>query len=48
MCLNEKYNKVRIGKYLSDNLPVQNVLTQGEALVQLLFKFALQEVIKKA
>jgi hypothetical protein len=23
MCLNETYNKVRIGKYLSDTVPIQ-------------------------
>jgi hypothetical protein len=26
MCLNEIYNKVRIGKYLSDSFPMQNSL----------------------
>jgi hypothetical protein len=25
MCLNETYGKVRIGKYLSDNFPIENV-----------------------
>jgi hypothetical protein len=24
ICLNEKYNKVRIGKYLPDSFPIQN------------------------
>jgi hypothetical protein len=28
MCLNETYGKVRIGKYLSDNFPIQNGLTK--------------------
>jgi hypothetical protein len=32
MCLNEKYSKVRIGKYLSNNFPIQNSLKQGDAL----------------
>jgi hypothetical protein len=26
MCFNETYGKVRIGKYLSDNFPIQNGL----------------------
>jgi hypothetical protein len=26
MRLNETYNKIRIGKYLSDNFPIQNGL----------------------
>jgi hypothetical protein len=29
-CLNETYSKVRIGKYLSDNFPIQNGLNEGE------------------
>jgi hypothetical protein len=33
MCLNESYNKVRIGKYLSDTFPVQNGLKQEVALL---------------
>jgi hypothetical protein len=41
MCLNETYGKVRIGKHLSDNFPIQNGLKQGEALSPLLFNFAL-------
>jgi hypothetical protein len=32
MCLNETHSKVRIGKHLSDNFPVQNGLKQGDAL----------------
>jgi hypothetical protein len=46
MCLNEMYSKVRIGKYLSDNFPVQNDLKQ-DALSPLLFNFALQYAIRK-
>jgi hypothetical protein len=41
MCLNETYNKVRIGKHLSDSFPIQNGLKQGDALSPLLFNFAL-------
>jgi hypothetical protein len=40
MCLNEMYSKVRIGKYLSDSFPIQNGLKQGDALLPLLFNFA--------
>jgi hypothetical protein len=47
MCLNETYSKVRIGKYLSDNFPIQNGLIQGDALSPLLFNFALEYAIKK-
>jgi hypothetical protein len=47
MCLNKTYNKVRIGKHLSDNFPIQNVLTQGDALSPLLFNFALEYAIRK-
>jgi hypothetical protein len=47
MCLNETYRKVRIGKYLSDNFPIQNGLKQGDALSPLLFKFALEYAIRK-
>jgi hypothetical protein len=42
MCLNETYNKVCIGKYLSDNFPIQNGLKQGDALSPLFFDFALE------
>jgi hypothetical protein len=47
MCLNETYSKVRIGKYLSDTFPIQNVLKQGDALSPLLFNFALEYAIRK-
>jgi hypothetical protein len=36
MCLNKTYSKVRIGKHLSDNFPIQNGLKQGDALSPLL------------
>jgi hypothetical protein len=43
MCLNETYNKVRIGEhYLSVSFPIQNGLKQGDALSPLLFNFALE------
>jgi hypothetical protein len=41
MCLNETYSKVHIGKYLSDNFPIQNGLKQWDVLSPLLFNFAL-------
>jgi hypothetical protein len=45
--LNETYSKVRIGKHLSDNIPIQNGLKQGDALSPLLFNFALEYAIRK-
>jgi hypothetical protein len=47
MCLNETYSKVRIGKHLSDSFPIRNGLKQGDALSPLLFKFALENAIRK-
>jgi hypothetical protein len=47
MCLNETYSKVHIGKLLSDKFPIQNVLKQGDALLSLLFNFALEYAIRK-
>jgi hypothetical protein len=41
MCLNQTYNKVRVGKYLSDNFPIQNGPKQGDALPPMLFGSAL-------
>jgi hypothetical protein len=41
MCLSEAFTKVRTGKQLSDNFPIQNGLKQGDALSPLLFNFAL-------
>jgi hypothetical protein len=42
LCLNKTYNKVRIDKLLSDNFPIQNGLKQRNALLPLLFNFALE------
>jgi hypothetical protein len=47
MCLDETYNKVRVGKLLSDTFPTQNGLKQGDALSPLLFNFALEYTIRK-
>jgi hypothetical protein len=47
MCLNETYSAVRIGKYQSDKLPIQNGLKQGDALSPLLFNFAFEYAIRR-
>jgi hypothetical protein len=47
MCLNETYNKICVGKYLSDTFPIQNSLKQGNALSPLLFNLALEYAIRK-
>jgi hypothetical protein len=47
MCLNETYSKVHIGTHLSDNVPVQNGLIQGDASSPPLFNFSLEYVIRK-
>ena len=41
MFLNETYCRVRVGKHLSDKFPIKNYLKQGDALLLLLFNFAL-------
>jgi hypothetical protein len=47
LCLNETYSKVHIGKHLSGNFPIQSGLIQGDALLPLLFNFALEYAIRK-
>jgi hypothetical protein len=47
MCLNETYNRARVGKNLSDKFPVKNGLKQGDALLPLLFSFALEYAIRR-
>jgi hypothetical protein len=42
MLLKGKYNTVHIGKYLSDTFLIQNGLKQKNALLPLLFNFALE------
>ena len=39
MCITETYNRVRVGKNLSDIFPIKNGLKQGDALSLLLFNF---------
>ena len=47
MCLNETYSRVQVGKHLSDMLPIKNGLKQGDALLPLLFNFALEYAIRR-
>jgi hypothetical protein len=47
ICLNGMYDEVHIGKYLSDNFPVQNGLKQEYALWPMLFNFSLVYAIGK-
>jgi hypothetical protein len=47
MCLNETYSKVCVGKHLSDKFPIWNGLKQRDALLPLLFNFALQYATRK-
>jgi hypothetical protein len=47
MCLNEIYSRVHIGKYLLDNFLIQSGLKQKDALLPLLFNFALEYSIRK-
>jgi hypothetical protein len=47
MRLNETYNKVPMGKLLSDKFPIQNGLKQGDALLPLPFNFASEYAIRK-
>jgi len=47
MCLTEMYSRVRVGKNFSDMFPIGKDLKQGDALLPLLFNFALEYVIRK-
>jgi hypothetical protein len=47
MCWNETYSKICVGEHLSNNVRVQIGLKQGDALLSLLFNFALEYGIKK-
>jgi hypothetical protein len=42
MRFNETHSKGHIGKYLSDNCPIQIGLKQKDALTQLLFNFVFE------
>ena len=47
MCLTETYSRVQVGKNLSDRFPIRNRLKQGDALLPLLFNFALEYAIRR-
>jgi len=47
MFLTETYSRVRVGKNLSEMLPIWNGLKEGDALSPLLFNFALEYTIKR-
>jgi hypothetical protein len=47
MCLKKTDDEVCIGKYLSYKFPIQNGLKQGDALLPLLFSFALECIIRE-
>jgi hypothetical protein len=47
MKLNEIYSIVCIDKHLCDSFPIQNGLKEGDALLPLLFNFALELAIRK-
>jgi len=47
MCLSKTFTRVRVSKHLSDMFPIRNGLKQGEALLSLLFGFALEYAIKR-
>ena len=42
ICLEEAFNRVWVGKHLSDMFPIKYGLQQGDALLPLLFNFALE------
>jgi len=45
MCLNETYNRVWVGKHMSDMFPIKNGSKKGEPLSPLLFNFASEYAI---
>ena len=47
MCLTETYSRVRVGKNLPDMFPIRNGLKLGDALLPLLFNFALEYAIRR-
>jgi len=47
MCLNETYNRVCVGKHLFDMFLIRNGLKRGDALLSLLFNFALEYAIRR-
>jgi len=47
MCLNETYNRDRVGRHWSDMFPIKNGLKHGDALTPLLFNFALEYATRR-
>ena len=47
MCLNETNSRVQVCRHLSDMFPIMNGLKQGDALLPLLFNFALKHAIRR-
>jgi len=47
MCLNETYSTVQVGKHLSDLCSIKNGFKKGDALLPLLFNFALEYSIRR-
>jgi len=47
MCLNDTYSRVQVQKHLSDMFPIKNGLKQGDALLLLLFIFAVECTIRR-
>ena len=46
-CLNERYSRILVGKYLSGLFPIRNGLKQGDAISLLLLNFALDYAIRR-
>ena len=47
MSLSETYNRVRVGKNVSDRFPIRKGLKQGDSLSPLLLNFALEYAIRR-
>jgi len=47
LCVNETYISVEVGKHLSDRFHIRNSLKQENALLPLLFNFALEYTIRR-
>ena len=47
MCPNATYNRVQVGKHLSDMFPIMNGFKKADALLPLLFNFALKHAIRR-
>jgi hypothetical protein len=46
MCLVETYSRVRVGKHLSDTVPIKNASKQGDVSSPLLFNFAVDYAMR--